>query len=148
MRPSKMNGLKNIYGARMKHIIYNAIRTPDGTILESHSTHDYKTYQDLNGKEYMIDGGKSYVRSSVNGDEEYLTVYGDEPHEKIREVFTWGTYGKYSDQPLKFIALKTIKDNHLPAILETQIHLDPHIRKIFEDEINYRMTEKKVTKDS
>ena len=72
----------------MNQLIYNAIRTPDGTELVSHSVHDYKTHLDANGKEYMIDGGRSYVRSSANGDEEYLTLYVDDSHEKIRKVFT------------------------------------------------------------
>ncbi len=56
------------------NLIYNALRTPDGTVLTSRHRHDYVTHIDKNGKEYMIDGGLDYVRSSANGDEEYLTV--------------------------------------------------------------------------
>ena len=53
------------------------MRTPDGTILESKHRHDYVTHLDANGKEYMLDGGLAYVRSSAYGDEEMLTVYDD-----------------------------------------------------------------------
>jgi hypothetical protein len=38
-------------------IVANRIRTPDGTILESKHRHDYVTYTDANGKQYMVDGG-------------------------------------------------------------------------------------------
>ena len=43
-------------------IVANRIRTPDGTILESMHRHDYVTYTDANGKEYMVDGGLDYLR--------------------------------------------------------------------------------------
>jgi hypothetical protein len=38
-------------------LIRNAIRTPDGTILESRSVHDYRTHMDtVTNRQYMIDG--------------------------------------------------------------------------------------------
>ena len=42
----------------MSRLIYNAIRTPDGTVLESRHKHDYQEYQDANGLEYMVDGAE------------------------------------------------------------------------------------------
>jgi hypothetical protein len=126
----------------MNHIVYNAIRTPDGTVLESHHTHDYRIHVDkTNGKEYMIDGGKSYIRSSANGDEMYLTVYDDAPHKEIREVFTWGTYGKNGDEPLQWKKLKDMTTAHILAVLETQTQLPDYTKRLFEEEINFRELE-------
>ena len=78
----------------MRKLVYNAIQTPDGTVLESTSRHDYKTHLDANGKTYMIDGGLEYVRCSANGDEVSLAKYQDQPHEQIREYAFRSGYGK------------------------------------------------------
>jgi len=77
-----------------RKLVYNAIRTPDGKVLESWSRHDYNVYQDANGKKYMIDGGLSYHRRSNNGDEVELCVYSDEPFEKVRQFASRAGYGK------------------------------------------------------
>ena len=65
----------------MISLIRNAIKTPDGTILESTHRHDYKEHTDANGKTYMVDGGLEYVRCSAHGDEVHLSLYDDEPHD-------------------------------------------------------------------
>ena len=54
-----------------ERIVSNRIRTPDGTILESMHRHDYVTYTDANGKEYMVDGGLDYLRRNVHDDAPY-----------------------------------------------------------------------------
>jgi hypothetical protein len=38
-------------------------------------------------------------------------------HDELREVFQWGTYGRNGDEPLRFIYLKEISDNHLVNII-------------------------------
>ena len=119
-------------------IVANRIRTPDGTILESMHRHDYVTYTDANGKEYMVDGGLDYLRRIVHDDApaEELSVYSDAPHAVIREVFKWGTRGKDGKQPLKFVVLKDMTTDHIEAILETQ-NLPSYMRKIFLDELDF-----------
>ena len=119
-------------------IIYNAIRTPDGTIIESRHRHDYVTHTDKNGKEYMIDGGLDYIRSSANGDEEYLTVRIDDGHDKVREACKWGTYGINGDQPLSYKKLCDMDTAHIEAVLETQNRIYPAIKTAFETELEFR----------
>ena len=65
----------------MNKIICNQIRTPDGTILISHTVHDYKEYKDKNGLVYMVDGGNDYLRRTVHKEAPYeeLTIYEDAP---------------------------------------------------------------------
>ena len=121
-------------------IIANRIRTPDGTILESMHRHDYVTYEDANGLEYMVDGGLDYLRRNVHDDAPYieLSVYSDDSHDVIRDVFKWGTRGKDGKQPLTYVPLKNLTTEHIEAILETQDHIQEYIRNIFLDELEFR----------
>lgn len=123
-----------------ERIVSNRIRTPDGTILESMHRHDYVTYTDANGKEYMVDGGLDYLRRNLHDDAPYeeLSVYDDASYALIREVFKWGTRGKDGKQPLTYVPLKDLTTEHIEAILETQTHIQEHIRKIFLDELSFR----------
>jgi hypothetical protein len=122
-------------------LLANRIITPDGTMLQSYHRHDYKTYIDENGKEYMIDGGLEYQRTNIHDDAPHAnaSVYDTDPHDVIREAFHWGTYGKSGDQPLKRIKLSEMSNNHIEAILVTQHHIGPQIRKVFEDEQKHRL---------
>lgn len=123
-----------------RQIIHNAMRTPDGTVLVSRDRHDYVTHVDAtNGKEYMLDGGDDYVRCSTHPDQEFLTVYMDDPHEKRREVFTWGTYGKDGKGPLRLVPLKDLSTAHIEAILATQVQIrGTYVQSLMEDELAYR----------
>ena len=122
-------------------LLANRIITPDGTMLQSFSRHDYKEYTDANGKEYMVDGGIEYQRCNVHDDAPHqdACVYSDDPHDVIRDAFHWGTYGKGGDQPLRRVKLSEMSNNHIEAILQTQHHIGPQIRKVFEDEQQYRL---------
>ena len=84
-------------------IFLNHIRTPDGTILISSTRHDYNTYTDANGYEYMVDGGSAYLLRNVNK-EPYTELSYD--FESAREHFTWGSRGLKGDQPLNLPYLK------------------------------------------
>ena len=121
-------------------IVSNRIRTPDGTVLESRHRHDYVTYVDKNGKEYMVDGGLEYLRRNVHDDAPYeeLSVYDDAPYALVREVFKWGTRGKDGKQPLTYVPLKDLTNEHIEAILDTQTHISERIRKLFIGELTFR----------
>jgi hypothetical protein len=112
-----------------KELIYNAIRTPDGTVLVSYHRHDYKTHLDANGEEYMIDGGTDYIRTNVNKiPAESLALYDDAPFEQIREVIHRGGRGKNTDEPLKYVKLSEVNDNWLQAIIDYEEELRPNNR--------------------
>ena len=125
----------------MSEMVYNAIRTPDGTVLESKSRHDYVTYVDANGKTYMVDGGLDYQRRSANGDEVDLSVTLEDGHDKVRKYVRWGTRGPNGDQPLAYVRLMHMDDDHIQAVLETQTRMYPQLRKAMENELEYRKTE-------
>jgi hypothetical protein len=126
----------------MREILSNKMRTPDGTVLHSKHRHDYVTHTDANGKEYMLDGGWDYVRRSVNGDETLLTVWSDDDHEVIRQVVTWGTYGKNGDETLVHVTIADMSSEHLQACLDTQQRtMRPALLKVMQDELEYRNKE-------
>ena len=124
----------------MEKYVSNRIRTPDGTILESMHRHDYVTYIDANGKEYMVDGGLDYLRRNVHDDAPYdeLSLVSTDEHSVVREVFKWGTYGIDGKQKLKYVILKDMSWDHIEAILETQTQLRDHVRQVFVNELDYR----------
>ena len=110
--------LKIFQQKRQPKLIYNAIKTPDGTILESRDRHDYKTHKDANGKTYMIDGGLSYIRCSTHEDQESLAKTDDEPHEVQRDVLKWGTYGIDGTEKLRHVKISEMEDGHIKAVLK------------------------------
>ena len=123
----------------MSEILSSRMRTPDGTILESIHRHDYVTHMDANGKEYMLDGGCAYIRRSINGDEELITVTTDDSHSVIREAVTWGTYGKNGDEPFKRVKLANMTDDHIAACIETQMAtMLPALYEVMQNELEYR----------
>ena len=123
----------------MREILSNKMRTPDGTVLHSIHRHDCVRHTDNNGKEYVLDGGWNYVRTSVHGDEKLLTVWSDDNHEMIREAVTWGTYGKNGDETLVHVTITDMSSEHLQACLDTQKStMRPALYKVMQDELEYR----------
>ncbi len=103
-------------------LIYQAIKTPDGTLLESLHRHDYKTHKDANGETYMIDGGTDYERRSVNKEPaEDLSLHSSMDHNLLRDKLVWGTYGINGDQPLTHVSLKDMETGHIEAVLGLRI---------------------------
>jgi len=132
-----------------KTLIRNAIRTPDGTVLESRTRHDYREHTDANSVTYMVDGGLDYIRRSMNVGHppEDLTVYLEDGHEKVREALTWGTYGKNGDQPLRQVKLSEMSNAHIQACLDTQPRMYAQIRTAMEAELQYRKETNIVIED-
>lgn len=118
----------------------NAIRTPDGTVLESKHRHDYREHLDTaTGELYFIDGGLAYTRTSVNKvPAEDISTYVGDNYEDTRRIFKWGTYGKDGRQPLKWVPVKDMSSNHIKAVLETQKYIPNWIRSIFRAELEFR----------
>jgi len=120
-------------------ILSSQLKTPDGTILESFHRHDYVTHKDANGKEYMLDGGCAYIKRSINGDEELITVTTADSHSVIREAVTWGTHGKNGDEDFKRVKLANMTGDHIKACLETQVaNMLPALYKVMQNELEYR----------
>jgi len=122
-----------------KHLILNRIKTPDGTILTSEYIHDLKTHADENGEVYMVDGGTAYLRrSATKAPYKEMSLYDDEPFEVIRLHIKWGTRGKNENQPVQYVALKHLEDEHIQAILDTQAHISQRLRGYLICEKAYR----------
>jgi len=119
-------------------VVWSAMRTPDGTIIESRHRHDYVTHIDKNGKEYMLDGGLDYVRCSAWGDEEFLTLTLDDDWDKVRDKLRWGTFGKNGDEPLHYLKLGEMDTAHIEAILEHEPGIYPQYMEAFRRELVYR----------
>jgi hypothetical protein len=123
----------------MSKLVANKIMTPDGTILQSYYTHDYRVHKDANGHEYMVDGGLEYLRRTVPAiPYKELSVYDTDPFDMIRTSFCWGTRGKNGDQPLKWVALCLLDIGHIEAILRTQDQVPEHLLNIFKKELEWR----------
>lgn len=130
-------------------ILRNAIKTPDGTILESRFKHDYTSHEDKISKEtYFTDGGFSYIRRSINK-VPYIdfSIYSSDPIERIRLHFRWGTFGKDKSAIRTWVHLYKMSNDHLEAILQTQPLNDLTIRDVLEREKTYRKVHNIFIKD-
>lgn len=61
--------------------------------------------------------------------------------EKQRETFTWGSFGRKHDEPLKLTKLKDISDSHLLHLIpwvECR-QFDDDILHLLKSEMRYRM---------
>lgn len=124
-----------------KQLIYSAVRTPDGTVLESKHRHDYVSHLDTNGETYILDGGTDYIRTSVNKEPaKSLALYDDAPHEQIREVISRGGRGVDGTEPLKYVLLKDIDNDYLQAIIDYETKNRPKNKylQIYKNEQKFR----------
>jgi hypothetical protein len=137
---------------KFKKIVLNQIRTPDGTILRSMHRHDYVTYVDKNGLEYMVDGGMSYLRRTVHEEApfEELTIYEDAPFEVIRESLHRGGRGKDGRQPLTWVPLCEMSNSWLEACVvynEERGLSDNFNTEMYRKEIEYRKENNIIIED-
>lgn len=116
---------------------YNAIRTPDGTVIESTDRYHFNTHLDaITNQRYFVDGGCASPRHSSYGDEVDLSVTSDSPHSLIREHFSWGTYGKDGTEPYRRVLLKDMSTDHILAIITDNCYKSSE--PIFIAELAYR----------
>lgn len=133
-----------------RNLIVNKVRCKIcGEVLESRHRHDYKTCSC--DQKTMIDGGLDYGRyGGVDLDQiEHLSVYDNDPHDLIRQSATWGTYGKNGDQPISYIKIADMTNNHINAILEKfGARVYPTMLKAFKDELLYRQENNIIIEDN
>lgn len=124
-------------------ILYNAIKCPDGTVIESKYRHNFVMHKQEDGREYFVDGGHDYQRIGYS-DKEFinLLVTTESPHEKIREVFEWVSCLDAAGNRLPAYVTKNLKDledNHIKALVKyTKEDYPDHINKVMVDEFNFR----------
>lgn len=109
-------------------------------ILESKCRYDFRY---CHCGSVAVDGGKEYLRRLGNT-EDYTELSDvisrdDYDFEKVREVFTWKSYGKSGNEEPKEIPLKDLTTDHIEAILETQYHISGSFtEEIMIRELEYR----------
>ena len=141
-KEKELKELEEWKGIEEYTILFNAIKTPDGTILSSKHRYDYITYRDSNtGEIYGVDGGPEYLRRIGNtSDCQDLSITDKTPFEEIRKKFHWGSRGKQGNEPLVMKCLCELTNEHIQAILDNVFkHKQESVFKLwFEKELSYR----------
>lgn len=127
----------------MSKIIFNAIRCPDGTVLESKSRWDYQSHTQADGRTYAVDGGNDYQRiAAPDHDYKNLAVTTEDDHSLIREAFTWKSVLDADGNPLNAPVvrkLKDISDDHLRALVDYTVTGYPNwVNRVIVSELNWR----------
>ena len=55
-----------------------------------------------------------------------------------RDWVEWGTYGKSGNEPLRWVLLKDMTDEHIQAVLDTQHQICWFYRREFKSELRFR----------
>ena len=127
-----------------KRILYNAIRTPDGTVISSKHRHDFVCHIDANGKKYCVDGGLVYLRRIADTfDYEDLTVIDDGNHETRRQYLFWGINydkdGKWLESGTIWTHIKDLETNHIKNIINGAFLVgNVFLQEVFNNELKYR----------
>lgn len=74
-------------------LLLSRIKTPDGTILCSKYRHHYVSYVDKNGETYFLDGGRDYMKTSLNKEPATcVSLYSNSPFEELRKYVEIQSY--------------------------------------------------------
>jgi hypothetical protein len=125
-----------------KQLVYNSVTCLEcNETIVSYHRHDYKTCNCPNSA--IVDGGLDYLRYGAMDMKKIkiFAVYTDDPFKTVRQYATRGSRGTDGRQPLKWIPLSEMEDDHLEAVLNyggPDWHLEL-IRK----EIDYRKINRK-----
>jgi hypothetical protein len=128
----------------MSRILFNAIRTPDLTILHSKHGHDFIGHKDkTNGLTYYIDGGCDYLKRMCPGEYEELSISDDGNHITRRENLMWCSIFDKNMKRLKAPKWSYIKDmqiSHINAIINNgYVNNNEFYLQVFKDELKYRL---------
>lgn len=115
-------------------ILVNQIMTPDGTILQSHHRHDYRVYEDEEGRESSVDGGTDYLRRV--GEYTEMSIYENDKFEVIRRFLCRGGRGKDGKEKLKYIPLFMMSNSWLKSCIEYSPN--NYYNKWYQMELDYR----------
>lgn len=62
----------------------------------------------------------------------------NKPHKELRKEVKWGTYGKHGNDPLRYVTLEHMTDDHIKAILRTQHQIVAERRACYIVELELR----------
>ena len=123
----------------MRRVLYNAIKTPDGTVIVSTNRHDFVSYTDANGQYYAVDGGSDYSKRVYDKmDYTDISVYDDGKWETRREYLKWGrNYDKDMNRLIEteWILIKDLSTDHIEAILDGGFCNDNMYLETFKEEL-------------
>jgi hypothetical protein len=117
----------------MSKLIQNAIfNSNDGKWHLSRHSWDLVPFEVSDGTSLFIDGGNEYQRKNfdIHPEIQDWCLYEESERSLIKERLLWGTYGKNGDQPRTWVPLSKCEDDHLQAILRTQLHIGSKIKSL------------------
>ena len=85
--------------------------------------------------------GQTYYFDPDHSKRTDLIYFEKARHEpQVREWLQWGTFGKSGQDPLKYVRLKNMSDEHIEACLRTQppAYLGKFYTKAFKTELKFR----------
>lgn len=128
----------------MEHqIVHNSVKCLNcDEVLVSNHRHDYNQCSCPNMA--TVDGGHDYLRYGAKDMNkiQLFTLYDYDDFEVVRKYATRGSRGLNGDEPLKYIPICDMTDDHLKAVLEYG-GADWHLTLI-QKEILYRFDTRKL----